>query len=372
MLLWDYWRQPRFIEGPMLQMVTPEGFTLVWRIHPNRPMNLEVLSESGEHVVAVTAESAIGRQVATVHGLKPNTGYDCVITDADQRPLLKQRLRTAPTDGTPLCVLVFGDSGDGRRPQRQLARRMSLYQPDLILHTGDLIYDRGEPEGYRLRFYQPYASLLRATPFYPCLGNHDVRTANGQAMIDNFILPENGPPGIEPERNYWFDYGGTRFVALDSNAGGLADNVAPWFDQVLTEAGDRWKIVFFHEPVYTNSKHPPAAGIRDEVIPVIGKHRVALVLCGHNHLYERTHPLRDGQPVFDQPGTVYVTTGAGGARLYEPASARPPFIARQLDATHSFTLVNITPETLSVRQIDIDGECIDEFRIPAPRPAASP
>ena len=40
--------------------------------------------------------------------------------------------------------------------------------------------------------------------------------------------------------------------------------------------------------------------------PLFLEHRVSLVLCGHNHAYER----------FERDGLTYVTDGGGGALLY--------------------------------------------------------
>jgi hypothetical protein len=58
---------------------------------------------------------------------------------------------------------------------------------------------------------------------------------------------------------------------------------------------------------------------------------VDLVLSGHNHNYERTHPLRAGMPVIEAPrgatvdsaaDATYLTVGGGGQAEY-PTSARP-------------------------------------------------
>jgi hypothetical protein len=36
-------------------------------------------------------------------------------------------------------------------------------------------------------------------------------------------------------------------------------------------------------------------GIREEWIPLFDKYGVDLVVCGHEHLYERSHPIRGWQ-----------------------------------------------------------------------------
>ena len=80
---------------------------------------------------------------------------------------------------------------------------------------GNRVYDRRRAKVLRASVV-PYAKLLRFVPFYPSLGNHDVKTDDGAPWLRAFVLPENGPDGVDPERFYWFDYGDARFVALDT------------------------------------------------------------------------------------------------------------------------------------------------------------
>ena len=59
--------------------------------------------------------------------------------------------------------------------------------------------------------------------------------------------------------------------------------------------------------------------------PLMVEHRVALVLCGHNHAYER----------FERDGVAYCTDGGGGALTYS--------VTKQIDEG------NISDEELSWR-----------------------
>jgi len=47
--------------------------------------------------------------------------------------------------------------------------------------------------------------------------------------------------------------------------------------------------------------------MRELLAPFYAANGVDLVFGGHDHFYERTHPIG---------GVSYVTTGAGGAELY--------------------------------------------------------
>jgi hypothetical protein len=207
---------------------------------------------------------------------------------------------------------------------------------------------------------------------YPSIGNHDIDFTGGGPYLAEFVLPENGPEGVRPERHYWFDWGDVRFVCLDSNDSfmHISENVAPWLDGVLESAGGKWTILFFHHPLYTNGSQQPSGRLRSQILPVIDKHRADVVLAGHNHLYERSKPIFEGNVVGPGEGTVYVTTGGGGGGLQKSKGPKPDFLVMQDDTQHSYTYCEVSPTKLAFQQISIEGEVMDEFVIERSAPTA--
>jgi len=371
----DYSRRIHRVAGPMVQMVSPSGFTLVWRMQPAKAVRLQVHEHIGGHIVHdAVIEQRNEQYEATISGLRAGQEYDYTIETQPQTWTTK----TAPSNAKAFRFLAFGDSGNASRHQYELAQQLSHWRPDMIIHTGDLIYPDGRREDYFRKFFLPYAHLIAVTPFYPCLGNHDVNTQKGAPFLETFVLPDNGPAG-QSERCYWFDYGDMRLIAIDSNHNFefFRDVVAPWLDQVLTQAGPRWKVLFFHEPMYTHGKYENAKKLIDSIGSLIDRHQVELILSGHDHMYERTYPMRGGEAALDGRGTVYVTTAAGGAGLYRQRPQRPSYMAAYDDSQHSFTVVDVTQDWLDVRQIGEDDQPIDETYIArragaaASRPIAS-
>ncbi len=305
-----------------------------------------------------------GRFIATFDGLAADTVYEYEIS-CEGRQLARHAVRTAP--GKPRCFrfIAFGDSGTGGWRQYRLAARMPEFRPDFLIHTGDLIYPKGRLEDNPRKFFQPYAELLAQVPIYACLGNHECRLPGVEPVADSFLFPPNGPENVTPRHEYWFDYSYARFIAIDSNKDEsfYKDTIVPWLGQVLASAGDRWKIVFFHEPVYTQGRYPPAAKLLNTTVPVMEEHGVELVLCGHNHMNERSHPIRDGRIVPDGEGTVYVTTGAGGANLAEARLPMPESLAVWNDQEHSFTIADVSRDTIVLRQLGESGRQLDECHI---------
>lgn len=348
--------------GPMLQDVSTNSVTVVWWRARTGSSALTLRTPNGE-LRRVSAQRDGARFKARIDGLQPSTSYRywVEIGSQDQNSVqIPGHLSTAPLPGTPFSFFVFGDSGSGEASQYRLAGVMARHKVDLVLHTGDLVYRKGELRDYPRKFHRPYRELLASIPFYPVLGNHDIRTDNGNPFLDTFSLPTNGPPSIGGERCYWFDYGDARFAAIDSTLSTqeLAGAVAPWLKESLQSSPLQWKFVFLHHAPWAGGSRPLDAKIRDTLVPAIEAGRADVVFCGHNHLYERTHPLLGGQ-VSPTNGVLYITSAAGGKSLHEEKHGSAPHIAVFNDTKFSFTLAEIHGGRLDISQISEDDEILD-------------
>ncbi|MBZ0186931.1 MAG: metallophosphoesterase [Candidatus Obscuribacterales bacterium] len=195
--------------------------------------------------------------------------------------------------------------------------------------------------------------------------------------------------------NYSFDYGNAHWLVLDANAymDWTSKKLRDWVEKDLAAAsGATWKFVNFHQPPFTsNLKHKREKRMR-LLVDIFQKHGVDVVFNGHAHCYERTFPLKftlephaDGSVIDDTglvkgkieldssfdgvgktrpDGVIYIVTGAGGAPrdseyLHEHPELREPFTCRLIGDRHSFTLLDVDGDKLSLRQIDQDGVEID-------------
>lgn len=252
------------------------------------------------------------------------------------------RFHTAAAPGAEFSFAAIGDCGAGFGAQRPIAERMQADDPEFVVVTGDVVYERGTQEEYDVKFFPVYRTLLGRAPWWPSLGNHDVRTADGAPYLKNWYLPNN-------ERWYSFDWGDVHFVALDSNAEfGEGTPQDRWLARDLAESQCAWKVVYFHHPPYTNSNHEPSKSVRRAWVPLFEKHGVQLVLNGHNHVYERTKPIR---------GVTYVVTGGGGASLYR---SRPADFLAATESRHHYLRMQASPERLSWQAVDAQGNVFDE------------
>lgn len=362
-LIWPSLLPVRLLEGPMVQQSSTTGANIVWTL--SRPAECDVQLNGDAADLVVTADKA--RCVAAIRGLEPNQKYAYFIRTQGMNPKLFSDgiFRTDKPADAAFRFVVFGDSGKGFFAQYELATLMKKEEPDFLLHTGDLIYGGGERDRYPNRFFGPYHEMLAEITFWPCVGNHDVK--NVESIEGVFDAPENGPADLQPEHNYWFDYGDARIVVIDSTLKGedLETKVGPWLDSVFAESDKTWRIVSFHHPPYTAGNHKPNERVQKHLVPALERNRVDIVFNGHDHLYERTVPLRGGAEASRDDGIVYVVTGGGGARMYSmvPESERPAYLAASYDGAHSFTVVDIDEGGLHLRQIALGGDVVDEYTL---------
>ncbi len=309
--------------------------------------------------------------VATLEELVPGTTYEYTIETAGEELTsghgLSFRTDSGPADAE-LSFLVFGDSGDGGIAQRSLRNVMEDREFDLALHTGDLAYTAGTYQQLEDYFFTVYREITSRIPFYPSLGNHDYQTLNAQPYLDGFHLPENATSGAHGERYYSFDYGPAHFVALNTEilAGtwgdaAAADEMAAWLEEDLASTGQGWTFVYFHRPAYSSSDVPVLYHTQ-RIMPILEQAKVDIILAGHEHVYARTLPIKEGAPeVIGDGGIVHVTTGGGGRgkHLCEPRS----YAAICLREFH-FLDVNIIDECrLSFDVVGFGADVYDHFEL---------
>jgi len=205
-----------------------------------------------------------------------------------------------------------------------------------------------------------------STPWMFATGNHDVELFSAALDADSTTigyygslgygghsqrldLPQNGPskcPSV-----YSFVYSNVAVISLDANdlsfeIQGLLDysqgTQAAWLKHRLAEfrrdPSIDFIVAFFHHCAFsTCSSHSSDGGVRSALGPLFAEYQVDLAVQGHNHLYERTNPMKyhaatnsgssSVQAVSTSPhdaavvhphqdGTTYVVVGSAGRPRY--------------------------------------------------------
>ena len=324
------------VRSPYLQQVTSGSAVIVWASTSPGPAWAEVGAQAfpattNYYPSSVTGLADAFQHEAVISGLQPGTSYPyrlfvggrAVTNGSDS-------LRTAPETGTGrVSFLIFGDSGTGSAEQRALAAAMNLDAADLALHAGDLAYGSIDGTGgasyatTQWWFFDTYAPWLRRRPFFPSMGNHDSRPANswGEPYLNLFSLPPMGGAGPFPdhaERYYSFDYGPVHFVALDTELAfqdpARRSAQLAWLEADLGATAQPWKVAYFHRSPYSaGGEHGSDLAVRAAFAPIFERYGVQLSLSSHEHVYERTVPLRSS---VNSQAVTYVVSGGGGGPLY--------------------------------------------------------
>jgi acid phosphatase len=255
-----------------------------------------------------------------------------------------------PVEGPPLLRFVsVADTGTGAVGQYAVAAAMTRYHQlnpyDLVILAGDNIYNNGEMEKIGAVFEKPYQGLLKqAVKFQACLGNHDVRTGNGDEQVRY--------PGFNMSgRYYTFRRGDVQFFALDTNHNADWKAQLPWLEQELSRSNAPWKVVFGHHQIYSSGQYGLNQPFIKTLTPLFQKYRVQLYINGHEHNYERTRPI---------DGTTYVICGGGAGT--RPVG-RSPWTATSAERL-SFAAYEVYRDRVLISGIDTNNQVFDQGIIP--------
>lgn len=357
----------RVSRGPQLAQVAPASIVIAW-LSSRVALGTVEYGFDGSFGSKRDSPSVGTEHVVRLEGLVAGARYVYRIL-LDGTPASEgHAFETAPADpAAPFRFVVFGDTGSGSANQAAVALRTLTAAPDLVLISGDVVYDSGASSELDPHYFVPFAGLIDHIPFYPALGNHDVISAKGSSLLGAVYLPVNDTDGTE--QFFSFDYANAHFAAVNSSASLTPGSLQwSWLDSDLGRSQARWKIVYFHHPPYSSSSHGSSFGIRQSLTPLFDKHHVDLVFSGHDHDYERTFPMLreqvagvDEEPSYsDPPGTIFVVTGGGGRSLYP--NGKSYFTAFSASAYH-ITQVDIEASSLHLEAVRADGVVIDQMRI---------
>lgn len=199
--------------------------------------------------------------------------------------------------------------------------------------------------------------------------------------------------------NFSFNYGNSHWLVLDGNDYVNWSNakLRLWVEQDLKSSqSELWHFVAFHQaPFSSGNTHAKEQRMR-LLCDLFQKYKVDIVFSGHIHNYQRTYPLHffklqvnaagqinadgtvpgkfqldgtfNGQTKLKPDGTIYIVSGAGGARLSDTTNNnRPatwqPYTCKLISDRHSFTVCDIAGLNLTCRQISAAGQIIDQFKI---------
>ena len=246
----------------------------------------------------------------------------------------------AAGDSGKLTIGVAGDSRDSTDVIWPMVQsRYAELGVSLQLFSGDsVVFATFDVAKYYARWFDKVqeAGNLGTRLFLPVGGNHEKMTLS---WLSDMPAPGNGASmGLY----YSFDLGNTHLVLFDDQPMSLEvadpphvrEDMLAWLDADLSAANARrdktpFIVVMHHRGELATSDHmndSDVVSMRTLLMPVWDKHKVDVVLNGHDHEYERSKPVRGtwgALQIQSDPllGTTYVVCAGAGAAGYEPGAA---------------------------------------------------
>jgi len=361
-------------------------------IHPRVILHRPGAGTAVIHAVQRTYTDGMNGQTvfmyhAKLDGLEAHTSYHYSVTadnDRRRRTPFTAAVRTAPRGHMSFRWTSYGDlatpmtSWTMSSPQsRHAVDAVERFQPLFHLLNGDLCYANLNPTAQPQVWADFGNNVQRSAahrPWMPCPGNHEIEFCNGEQGLDSYLtryaLPDNGTPFSG--RWYSFRVGSALFISLAADdvvyqdSGAFHPGPGPltpapstghqpiepgtslyvhgysggaqtrWLEETLAAAekdtGIDWIIVQMHQDALSSSQNGNGSdrGIRETWLPLFDRYGVDLVLCGHDHDYERSWPVRGcnhhvGRDA--QTGETVDTYQPKPVMTSEPANSR--FDARQ-------------------------------------------
>jgi hypothetical protein len=260
--------------------------------------------------------------------------------------------RYTPPTGVAIANPPYVNDNLGSPAARDVTAGVERIQPLFHLFNGDLCYANLATDRVRTwsDFWENNSRSARNRPWMPAAGNHENELGNGPigyaAYQTYFAVPEAAGQ-TDVTRGLWYSFtvGSVRVISVanddvcyqdggNSYVRGYSHGAQKaWLEAELAasrqDPGVDWVVVCMHQVVVSTADQFNGAdlGVRQEWVPLFDKYGVDLVVCGHEHHYERSHPIRGQEPnrtltpipaskqtdiVDTSQGTVHMVLGGGG------------------------------------------------------------
>jgi hypothetical protein len=311
-------------------------------------------SASRVPVPAVTGEpteqTVYSRTLLT--GLLPGTTYRYSVSNDGVRWSPDATFTTGQHAGAGFRFTAFGDEATSMARAYPMAQLVAAQRPAFHLVAGDLAYATTngiwlpDLSGFVPSRWNDYLRIVgpaaaQSIPWHAVVGAHETEPL-GDDGYAGFVTRfpqaydlESGSPVVRS-----FRYGNTAFVQLDGNDVSAQETVNAGYTRGLQTRwlatqlasfragpGIDFIVVLCNCCCYSsNQTHGSDGGLREAWVPLFDRYQVDLVISGHVHAYERTNPMRAGQPTRQvasgdtvnpvTDGTTYICVGGGGNDLY--------------------------------------------------------
>lgn len=275
------------------------------------------------------------------------------------------QFKTPSDQNSCFSFIYFGDPQSNLKSQWSRAIR-GAFQHDsncgFMLYAGDLINRAGKDSEW-YEWFLAGSFIYGMIPQVMTPGNHDY---NGLTLDPHwnaqFTLPTNGPKGLEGTC-FFIDYNNLRLISIDSAAdselknenGYMMTAQKSWLDSVLQTNTKKWVIITTHLPFYSSKENRDNKFLRKHFQPILEKHKVDLVLSGHDHAYARGRAT-------DNPSNdhkVMYVVSVSGPKMYK--ADNKDWMEHFGSFKQLYQVITIDNNELVYESFTTDGQLFDTF-----------
>ncbi|NOZ94081.1 MAG: metallophosphoesterase family protein [Acidobacteria bacterium] len=330
------------------------SMTVLWQLDGTATCTLEWGRDTsyGMGHVETTEHGSDHQHAHVIDGLVPGALYDYRVWMGGHP--YTGSFRTPPNRAADhVKFMAYGDTRSYPWVHDQVASAMLARDPGyrtFLLVVGDLVsHGRREADWDEQLFDPTYThiqELLASLPYQSCIGNHELKGDGDDLFLKYF-------PYRWISSHYGsFDYGPAHFTFVDQYVDYSPGSAQyAWIVSDLAATDRPWRFVVLHEPGFSAGGHGDNEEVQRDLEPLFERYGVAMVFAGHNHYYARAVA----------GGVQHITTGGGGAPLYDPDPGAPKVVA--VGKTYHFCRIEIEGGRLSFQAVTADGTVIDSFQM---------
>lgn len=351
------------------------------------------ISEQGTSVSSAEEGEAYYASKVSTEGIEENTTY---YYQYFQNGEWSDAIEFTTQDFDSYKALLFGDpqigackgqeSSEGDSMSGYLAARNDAFNWNITLETAlaanpdtNFLITAGDQINSSSNEYE-YAGFLspdamKGYALSTAIGNHDSSNSN---YSDHYNNPNNDVATegkTEAGTDYYYTYGNTLFIVLDTNNYNCATHEAVMKQAIAENPDVQWRVVMFHQDIYgSGADHSDSDGIvlRTQLTPLMDKYDIDVVLQGHDHTYSRTYQLSstgtednstcytiNGEAasgtVIDPEGTVYLETNSStGSKFYNLISGQQDYVAERSQTwTPSYSVLSVDENSFTIATYDV-------------------
>ncbi|MCY4263633.1 MAG: fibronectin type III domain-containing protein [Gammaproteobacteria bacterium] len=353
----------------------------------------EALNLSAVMVDSVNYDAPHNAGLGTVHyhsvvfrDLLPDTMYAYRVQGADGAWSEWYQTRTAPESG-PIRLVYFGDAQNGILSHWSRVIRaayQSASDARFFLHAGDMV-DIAASDYEWAEWFKAGGFVHGILPSVVVVGNHETQRYGLEEPLSDrvlshlwrpqFTLPvESELPVRLHETVYDVRYNADiHLFVLNSAVRQDYELQAQWLDRLLIKSDARWKILTMHHPIFSSGEGRDDSLHRDTLLPILNKHRVDLVLQGHDHSYARgaigQYPERIALGEGDGVEVMFVNS-VSGQKMYKMKpdgwdgyAEHQVRLHRAAENTPFYQVISIDGPRLMYEAFTADNQLYDYFEM---------